>query len=111
MDKETLEALKGSIKKWEEIVEGTSPDNGIEDCLLCHLFNEKYKNHFVGIIECKGCIISEKVGNSGCEDTPYEFWYEYIFSRDMCMVFDEESKQLATDELEFLKSLLPKDES
>jgi hypothetical protein len=38
MDEKTLEALKGSIRKWEAIVDGTGEDDGADNCPLCHMF-------------------------------------------------------------------------
>ena len=38
MNRKTLTALKGSIKKWEKIVAGTGSDNGYQNCPLCALF-------------------------------------------------------------------------
>jgi len=41
VDAKALEALKGSIKKWERIVEGTGVDEGADNCPLCELFWHK----------------------------------------------------------------------
>jgi len=71
MDIETLKALKGSIKKWERIVEGTGVDEGADNCPLCeikHVDKKKMK------VYCATC------------------------------------KELAQKELDFLRSLLPKEE-
>ena len=38
MNKETLEALKGSIEKWRKIVEEGDEDRGSSSCPLCQLF-------------------------------------------------------------------------
>jgi hypothetical protein len=38
MDAETLEALKGSIKKHENILAGTGRDKGQKNCPLCQMF-------------------------------------------------------------------------
>jgi hypothetical protein len=38
MDNQTLAALKGSIRKWENIAAGTGVDKGVFNCPLCKLF-------------------------------------------------------------------------
>jgi len=38
MNKETLEALKGSIEKWKKIATGKGVDEGWKNCPLCRLF-------------------------------------------------------------------------
>lgn len=38
MDKKTVKAIRGSIKKWEDIEKGTGMDFGVGNCPLCHLF-------------------------------------------------------------------------
>lgn len=95
-----IEALKGSIEKWEGIYNGTSEDNGIENCLCCIIYNTN-KN------ACKGCPIADKAGECYCDNTPYTEWYNYVKIRHGDkVVFDETSKQLALDELNFLKDTL-----
>jgi hypothetical protein len=100
MNKKTLKALHGSIKKWKSIVDGSGEDRGAKNCPLCRLFlNEN---------ECKGCPVFERTGYACCDETPFREWSEYISSSMENKVFDEESKRLAQNELDFLKSLLPK---
>ncbi len=110
MNKKTLKALKGSIKKWEMIVRSTkSADRGVENCPLCQLFIQN---------NCHKC----PVGNS-CNDTPYEEWIdhhervvhltqEFITRTDRMNNFHrepycKECLRTARAEVEFLKSLLP----
>lgn len=111
MDNETLDALKGSIEhKWAPIVETTTAlDNGRMNCNLCTVFLEK---------DCNGCPVKETTGHEGCDFTPYMEWRahqqahirgeDYVDTnfhrREGC----EECLRLATNELIFLKSLLPK---
>lgn len=38
MNSRTLKALKGSIRKWERICNGTGEDRGPRNCPLCELF-------------------------------------------------------------------------
>lgn len=92
MTKKTLKALRGSIQKWEKIVEGTGVDQGVYNCPLCQLF---YR------LDCKGCPVFERTGYPFCDKTPYREW------EDDCT---PELKKLAQAEVDFLKSLLPKEE-
>ena len=109
MNKKILEALKGSIKKWSNIVKTTTvKDMGGANCPLCVFFNGSF---------CEGCPVSLETGRPSCKDTPYSEWITHH-----CQKHDisyggfgrvrrkncAECLQLATDELNFLKSLLPK---
>lgn len=111
MDERTLEALRGSVRKWEMIVEGTGGDSGRDNCPLCRLFNGTTPETDLG---CDGCPVSERTGCTGCSDTPYDAWmrevkkdavffYPYVASTDV-------RRELARRELEFLRSLLPTEE-
>jgi hypothetical protein len=94
MDKRTLTALKGSIAKWEAIVDAMGEDDAAINCPLCSLFNTaRTKN------PCVGCPVRARTGLWGCENTPY-IQYE-----------DEPTTENAQAELDFLKSLLPADEA
>jgi hypothetical protein len=68
MDSKTLEALKGSIRKWEKIVSGEGVDYGWQDCPLCDMYIPE---------ACRGCPISEKTNALGCRQTPYSSWYAH----------------------------------
>jgi len=95
MDKQTLKALKGSIKKWQKIVDGTGTDKGVDNCPLCELF--WYSPNF-----CDGCPVAERTGRPECEGTPYRDYRHAVADED-----GESPKTYAVKELEFLKSLLP----
>ncbi len=102
MKKETLEALKGSIRKWEGIVAGTATDRGALNCPLCALFWRW---------ECKDCPVASVTGEIWCRGTPYRAWEERMrreAGKREWTAFDEESRRLAEGELRFLKGLLPK---
>jgi len=101
MDAETLEALKGSIAKWEAIVAGTGVDNGPENCPLCQRFRDATGRN----VTCDGCPVAERVKETGCHGTPYYAYEEANCAGDLT---DEEMKPLAQAELDFLKSLLPR---
>jgi hypothetical protein len=99
MDAETLEALRGSIAKWEAIVAGTGMDLGGANCPLCRKFAHKPR--------CAGCPVVAAVGYHGCTGTPYmdgEFhWVEIEEGRKSF----QPTHATACEELDFLKSLLP----
>ena len=111
MNKETLKALKGSIKKWEKIVDGTGVDDGADNCALCDMFFDSAMDFEY----CKGCPVSKSTGRRGCTETPYEDWLESQshFGRfhHPHKAHNDETVMCAVLELEFLKSLLPKGKS
>lgn len=94
MDAKTLAALDGSIKKWEAIVAGTGIDAGPMNCPLCRLFF--YKG-------CFGCPVSNKTQQDGCSGSPYEEYYDLRGGE--CT--NEELRDAAKKEVDFLKSLKP----
>ena len=89
MDRKTLRALRGSIKKWEGVVAGTTEDKGSDNCPLCQLFNKEWWQR------CYGCPVRDATGQSFCFGTPYEVYR------------DRRTKTNAKKELKFLQSLLP----
>jgi hypothetical protein len=95
MDVETLEALKGSIAKWEAIVDGTGYDAGAINCPLCKVFRRVTADG----AKCGACPVKARSGFHGCKGTPYE---DVERAREP---MDEAAAALA--ELNFLKSLLP----
>ena len=110
MEEKTLEALKGSIEKWKEILSGEGHDNGTENCPLCKLFNKMSSHEDC----CKGCPISKSVENLGCNSTPYDKWMihqeechfeENDYNGIRGKVWCSECRKLAKAELEFLESL------
>lgn len=94
MNAKTLKALKGSIRKWQRIVNGTGEDHGPDNCPLCKQF--WHYDDYTDIISCGGCPVATHTGQYGCKDTPYDDFQE------------KATKSNATKELNFLKSLLPK---
>lgn len=100
MNDETLEALKGSIEKWEKIVAGTGINEGPLNCPLCQMFfiGHEYEESKI----CRGCPVMEKTGQTRCGGTPYiDYEKSFLDPREPIM------KKLAQAELDFLKSLLP----
>ena len=94
MDEKTLEALKGSIRKWEAIVAGTGVDWGGHNCPLCQLFSCHCDE---GDYYCYGCPVMLKTGHDDCTTTPYHAYRNH------------NSIENAQAELDFLKSLLPEE--
>ena len=102
MDAETLEALKGSIAKWEAIVAGTMEDEGVDNCPLCQRFHACFRT-LPGEC-CQGCPVDAFSGR-GCAKTPYVDWGQFGVDK----VSTDEHRAAAQAELDFLKSLLPKE--
>lgn len=102
MDLATLDALRGSIRKWEKIVAGTGVNRGTANCPLCLKFHTRSAH----LVRCFGCPVHKATGKHGCQGSPYE---EYEDAEGEAG--DEEMNELAHAELDFLKSLLPKDET
>jgi len=112
MDRETLGALKRSIKKWRRVRLYKGTDEGPQNCSLCGMFHGAPNN-------CSGCPVQARTGYIGCMKTPYEEWLQHQQEchegRDdggssagytvRCKV----CKRLAKAEEDFLKSLLPKE--
>lgn len=115
MDKETLEALRGSIVKWEKIASGEGKDCGAVNCPLCRLFN----NDDEGKGFCFGCPVMGRTGVDGCDGTPYVEFHKIaanmpdqrqfsVFSFTGGYVASTDAlKTIAKQEVEFLRSLLP----
>jgi len=102
MNKKTLNALKGSIRKWEKIVSGTGVDNGKDNCPLCELS-----------LVCEDCPVFKKTGLEGCEGTPYDAWVNHqrkVHNKHRWRILEDGLPEdgLKVLELKFLKSLLPK---
>ena len=91
-----LKALKGSIRKWQRIVDGSGSDKGRHNCPLCKIYYEK---------GCKGCPVMKATGKLECDGSPYDTDWDGGNLFNMA----DTDKQLvaAVKELRFLKSLLP----
>lgn len=100
MNARTLKALRASIAHWRRMTVGRPREYetiGPDDCALCKLFHEKFG--------CMGCPVREHTGEKNCRSTPY-VRAEYIF--DLHGLSSYLFRKAAQDELDFLKSLLPK---
>lgn len=102
MNQATLTALRGSIRKWEKIVDGSGADKGSKNCPLCQLYN-------TGSSECEGCPVRDATGLPFCIGSPYvENWalpsrgsWPPVYANTPAL------KVAARKELKFLQSLLP----
>jgi hypothetical protein len=93
MDAETLEALRGSIKKWEGVIAGTVEEQGSANCPLCQRFVDG---------QCRGCPVMQSTGQKYCQGSPYHSYVDAEEDED-----DDGMAEQAKNELDFLKSLLP----
>lgn len=89
-------ALRGSIKKWEDIVAGTTEDLGAKNCALCHMFIQDYGS-------CFGCPIKVDTCQFTCEGTPYDTWSYLSF--DNRYADTPEKIKVAKAMLRYLKKL------
>lgn len=100
MNAEKLEALRGSIAKWQRIATGQGVNNGATDCPLCQLYNSPLS---ATSYDCEGCPVKQKTGQIGCKGSPYwKFW-----EADVPGASPGYLRGLAAAERDFLISLLP----
>lgn len=106
MDARTLEALNGSIAKWEAIVAGTGVDSGTSNCPLCQAFNADDDTP-----SCAGCPVAEATEETWCDGSPYATMWDQAESprnaNGTGYAHTAESLAAAQAELDFLRSLLP----
>ena len=103
MDAKTLTPLEESIAHWERIRDGKEPELGVANCALC-------KSFISG--GCVGCPVREFSGKPGCEGTPYVVWAHLTEVPNKLYRIAETPEEIAAAqaELDFLRSLLPKEE-
>lgn len=94
----TLEALQGSIAKWERVVREGVLGTQWTDCPLCKLFIDNKS--------CGGCPVAAATGESSCYSTPY-VTYKHAYQNADDNGRDQNVIAAAQAELDFLKSLLP----
>lgn len=109
MNKQTLKALEGSIKKWEDIAYHGGIDYSNLNCPLCILVRRTID------CDCGRCVVGLKTGKQSCHGSPYEKWIKHFLKchswRLEHKVQCKTCKKIAIEELNFLKSLLLKDTS
>jgi len=104
MDKRTLKALKESIAHWYRISACMTPEALKEEgwggtaCPLCDEFLAD---------GCKGCPVSQKVGDTLCCGTPYSPASDSLAYFCMGRPWTEKDQEAVEDEIRFLESLLP----
>jgi hypothetical protein len=108
MDRQTLEALQGSIKKWQGILAGAA-DRGGADCALCAVFND------IDSGNCRGCPADS---GTDCCGGHYRAWIDHAYSHEPTVRVPitraihpgcPECIRLATNVRDYLKGLLPKE--
>lgn len=113
MTEQALAALKESIEHWRRLYTGKlkfGEGIGPRDCALCRQFNKIYYSTQDGRQgNCDGCPVKERTGLNGCVGTPYDACKDFL-DNDEHSLTDGEFQDLALLELEFLESLLPKEE-
>ena len=62
-------ALRGSIRKWARIVNGTTKDCGPESCACCIVWRDVVGSAVKA--DCSGCPIQQFTGADECANTPY----------------------------------------
>lgn len=116
MNKETLRALKASIAHWEENLKASTPETAntsMEGCALCGLFVSDSESRAPQ--DCEGCPVYNKTKQRYCKNSPYEAahyihvkWTEECDDENTAKILHSIWRLCAKEELEFLKSLLPK---
>lgn len=103
MNAKTLTALKASIAHWERMRDdrecGELPD--CQDCPLCKRFLNRSSEEFPW---CLGCPVARNTGRIGCQNTPWQF-----ANATFSVGSNRQWRKAAQAEIDFLKSLLPKE--
>lgn len=113
MNPDTLAALLGSIKKWEDIVAGAGVDEGGDNCALCQRFfdTDDFDEEIEDCVSPDGekCPVAIKAGQPNCSNTPYRDWALATAHQPFryASASTPELIALAKAELDFLRSLLP----
>lgn len=98
-----LEAIDGSMTKWEYIYAGDGRDFGSLNCALC----KKYRSSRTS--RCQDCPV--KLNSEDCFEhgSLYKQWSLYMNGMPIYKVFDKTSCQLALNIWEFLLELYIKE--
>ena len=99
MNKTTLTALRGSIKKWKDIADGVGEDKGPDNCPLC----KKFRLY----TWCSACPVFAESGIGGCQGTPYIEWNKIVRYAAPRKATTPEATDAAINEYVYLLSLLP----
>jgi len=116
MNKRTLTALIRSRNKWVKVWKHNGVDKGAYNCSLCTLFHPSKQDYDTLIcVDCSGCPVAEKVGDSLCQGTPYNKWAEHFEKKHVDVepftLYNgcKTCENLAKTETLFLDKLLPKE--
>lgn len=102
---EAIEAHAKSVEHWERLASGKRKPGesiGPDYCALCALFWKPAARH----VNCDGCPVKETTGRGGCLKTPYG---EAEKAEEHAGLDSPEFRLAAQAELEFLRSLRPKE--
>lgn len=108
MKKIARDALEKCIAKYEDMLRGVPTLLGPQGCELCKLFWQP---------DCGGCPVQIRTGEEDCGDTPYSAISAYLTPDESSLgtvIVTPDRKDLikaVTAELEFLKSLRPKEKT
>lgn len=106
MDARTEEALRASIKHWEENVAADCIDAVSvmsDNCALCQMFCDRYGS-------CEGCPVADRTEEDSCQGSPWGAAYDALHKWKYGKGSHKGFRKAAQAELDFLKSLLPTDE-
>lgn len=99
MKPEVRAALEKSIEKWKENAKVERIGDArifVSSCPLCRMF-------YIPNRRCDGCPVNSATGLSDCSGSPWEAARAMLYSGDLGAF-----REAALQEVEFLKSLLPK---
>ena len=99
MNPDTLEALRESIAKWDQIAAGKERSAGMDNCPLC----EKFALHVSRFNRCRGCPVAN-AGHPVCKGSPYD---DFVNVSDDGYATTKAAKEAAQRTAAFLRSLLP----
>lgn len=105
--REGFAALQESVLKWEWNAKQTDTHRlslGQKACPLCCLYNPYGFSAYSEMLTepCEGCPIREATGEDFCRGTPYDNVLDALAADDFRLAIS-----YVTDELQFLKSLVP----
>lgn len=108
MDKRTLKALHGSVRKWIKIATWKGADHGTDNCPLCEEF-------YGGPENCLACPVRMKTQEYFCGGSPYKSFCRACIEEgglggDASVVVGPKSQCAAEKMALFLIDLLPEEE-
>lgn len=106
MNEIALKALQESIEVWQEklTLNRDEMEFGLSACPLCRIFVLRMNTNSAKKA-CNGCPIKERTGKPSCINTPYQ---KVCNLHDNMSTSREQLLKAIQEEINFLKSLLPK---